>query len=306
MVLANLIPAYLAFGTIGIQYTMPGDDTPLKATATSSATGSTQTGAFAALEDAAAAAVRYAVPPGATINGYNLYNTGIKISYTPVGVIPESIPEYNAHPSLSLTGVLGSSNATTGAQLLAVDPTLGEILVGAELVDGTYVGNYATSNGDSATPQLGVASNKFPNAVFERKQDAEAGDNSDKKNYTTYGGRRTTEKYTIAETVPTSTAIFGALFGADMNYEVQDKTGNTWELGNTNFGVEGLDANGNPLGAFSVNMVSLDDNNNPVETCNFRIKNDGTTCVKAFNLNGQIVTVDPVTGFLKVATGADV
>uniref|UniRef100_A0A6C0EH79 Uncharacterized protein n=1 Tax=viral metagenome TaxID=1070528 RepID=A0A6C0EH79_9ZZZZ len=306
MVLPTLIPTYTAFGTIDLLYTMPGDDTSLKATATSSATGSTQTDAFAALEKAAADAVESAVPANAIIKGYNICNTGIKVVYAPPSVVPIIPAVYNAHPVLNLTGALGSSNATTGAQLLAVDPEIGTVAVGAALVDGTYVGNYATSNGNNATPQLGVAGSRFPNAVFKRTKDATAGDSSDIKNYTTYGGRRQTDKYTIAETVPASAAGFGAFFGPDSNYEVQDKTGNTWELGNTSFGVEGLDANANPLGAFSVNMVSLDGNNKPIETCNFRVKNDGTTCVKGLNFDGKNVVVDPATGYLKVATGAEV
>lgn len=95
-------------------------------------------------------------------------------------------------------------------------------------------------------------------------------------------------------------------FGAGVNYEVQDNTGSTWVLGTTTFGVERLDANGNPQGGFSVNMVSLDDNNNPSETCHFRVRNDGTTCVKALNLNGRIVAVDPATGHLIAGAPAEV
>lgn len=84
----NLTPIYVAFGTITVQYTMPGNDGILTATATCSATGSTQSGAFVALEDSAAGAVANTVPDGAIISRYDLDNTGIKISYVPVGSVP--------------------------------------------------------------------------------------------------------------------------------------------------------------------------------------------------------------------------
>jgi hypothetical protein len=297
----NLTPTYLAFGTITVQYTVPGNDGILTATATCSATGSTQSGAFVALEESAAGTVANAVPVGANISSYDLYNTGIKIAYTPSGGGPESIPVYHSHPSLHLTGELRSVNPTTGEMLVGIDPISGSVKIGANQVSGTYKGTYGTSNDKVQNPLLAVSGSIFPNAVFIIGERGSAGVDSDIKNYPAIGTRRTTKKYAIADTLPViSDDLDVVTFGAGMNYEVQDNTGYTWSLGTTTFGVEGLDANGNPQGGFSVNMVSLDDNNNPSETCNLRVGYDGTTYVKAFNLNGQIVTVDPATGYLKV------
>jgi hypothetical protein len=73
----NLTPIYVAFGTITVQYTMPGNDGILTATATCSATGSTQSGAFVALEDSEAGAVANSVPVDANILRYDILNTGI-------------------------------------------------------------------------------------------------------------------------------------------------------------------------------------------------------------------------------------
>lgn len=308
MVLPKLIPIYLAFGTINVQYTMPGDDTPLTATATCSATGSTQSGAFGALEESAADAVVSAVPVGANILRYDLYNTGIKISYAP-GSVAESTPVYYSHPSLQLTGELRSANPTTGEMLVGIDPTAGTVKIGSNQAPGNYKGIISGNPNWDATigePLLAVSGSTFPNAVFTIKQDEPLGEDGDIKNYSALGARRTTQKYEIADTVPISKSVFGQMFGADMNYEVQDNTGYIWDLGNTTFGVEGLDANNNPQGGFSVNMVSLDDNNNPSETCNFRVGYDGTTYVKGLNINGAPVTIEPGTGYLIAGTQAEV
>lgn len=309
MVLTHLTPIYIAFGTINVQYTMPGDDTPLTATATCSATGSTQSGAFVALEESAADAVANTVPVGANISRYELYNTGIKISYAPAGSVAEPTALFHSHPSLQLTGELRSANPTTGEVLVGIDPTVGSVKIGANQVSGNYKGTISGNPNWDATigdPLLAVSGSTFPNAVFTIKQDEPLGEDGDIKNYSALGARRTTQKYEIADTVPISKSVFGQMFGADMNYEVQDNTGSIWVMGNTNFGVEGLDANGNPQGAFSVNMVSLDDNNNPSEICNFRVGYDGTIYVKGLNLNGAPVTIEPGTGYLIAGTQAEV
>jgi len=306
MVLTHLSPTYVAFGTITVQYTMPDDDRALTATATCSATGSTQSGAFVGLEDSAAGAVANTVPVDAIILRYNLYNTGIKISYAPIGSVLEPTPVYHSHPSLQLTGELRSANPTTGEMLIGIDPTAGSVKIGANQAPGAYKGTYGTSNGAIGDPVLAVSGSTFPNAVFTIVQDAAGGVESDIKNYPALGVRSTTQKYDIADTVPTIKSDFGEMFGAGMNYELQDNTGYTWSLGTTTFGVERLDANGNPLGGFSVNMVSLDDNNNPSEICNFRVRNDGTTCVRGLNLNGAPVTIDPATGYLIAGARAEV
>lgn len=300
----KLTPTYLAFGTINVQYTMQGDETILTATATCSASGSTQSAAFANLEDTAAVVVATITPSGANISSYDVCNTGIKIAYTPSGVVPESIPEFNSHPSLNLTGALRSSNASTGQGLLEINPEKGTISVGAEQLSGTYAGNYATSNPTPAGgPLLGVAGTSFPIGVFSIKQDGKVGAGNDITNRTALGVRRTTAKYAVADTVPTFKSDFGETFGAGMNYEVQDNTGRIWELGSTSFGVERLDANDMPLGAFSVNMATLGAQNVPYETCNLRVAYDGTTYVRGLNINGMPVTIEPGTGYLKV--GAD-
>jgi len=306
MVLTHLSPTYVAFGTITVQYTMPGDDTPLTATATCSATGSTQSGAFAAFEESAADAVANTVPVGANTLRYDLYNTGIKISYEPAGSVAESTPVYYSHPSLQLTGELRSANPTTGEMLVGIDPTAGTVKIGSNQAPGNYKGTYGTSNGVIGNPVLAVSGSTFPNAVFTIVQDAAGGVESDIKNYPALGVRSTTQKYDIADTVPTIKSDFGEMFGAGMNYELQDNTGYTWSLGTTTFGVEGLDANNNPQGGFSVNMVSLDDNNNPSETCNFRVGYDGTTYVKGLNINGAPVTIEPGTGYLIAGARAEV
>jgi hypothetical protein len=307
MVLSILTPTCVAFGTITVQYSVSGSDVISTATATCSAAGSTQPDAFGALEEASAGAAYGAVPANATLLGYNLYNTGITISYAPGGTVSESTPLYRSHPGLDLTGKIRSLNATTGQGLLDINPEKGTISVGAEQLSGTYAGNYDNLNDPIAQqPLLAVSGSRLPNAVFTILHDKAIGDSSDKKNYPTLGARRMTKKYTIAETAPTINSDFGALFGADISYEVEDKTGHTWSLGTTSFGIEGLDVNGNPQGAFSVNMVGIDDNNNTSETCNFRIRNDGTTYVRAINLNGRPVTVDPGTGYLTVGATADI
>jgi hypothetical protein len=306
MVQTKLHPTYLAFGTITVQYTMPDDDRLLTATATCSATGSTQSGAFVALEESAADAVANTVPVGANISRYDLYNTGIKISYAPGGTVPESTALFHSHPSLHLTGDLRSLNPITGEVLVGIDPTVGSVKIGANQVSGTYKATYGTSNGKVQDPLLAVSGPTFPNAVFTRKQDEPVGVDIDIKNYTALGARRTTQKYAIAETVPTFKSVFGEMFGADMNYEVQDNTGSTWVMGNTTFGVEGLDANGNPQGAFSVNMVGIDGQNDPFEICNLRVGYDGTTYVKGLNINGAPVTIEPGTGYLIAGAPAEV
>ena len=304
MVLKHLTPTYLAFGTINVQYTMPGDDTPLTATATCSATGSTQSGAFVGLEDSAAGAVVNTVPVDANILRYDVCNTGIKIAYAPSGVVPESIPEFNSHPSLQLTGELRSANPTTGEMLVGINPTVGTVKIGANQAPGAYKGTYGTSNDATiGDPLLAVSGTSFQIAVFSIKQDGTVGAGNDITNFSAIRVRRNTAKYAVAETVPTfPRRVFGETFGPAMNYEVEDNTGRIWELGSTSFGVEKLDTNGNPLGGFSVNMVSLDDNNNPSEICNFRVRNDGTTYVRGLNISGMPVTIEPGTGYLKALT----
>jgi len=306
MVLPNLNPTYVALGTIKVRYTLSENDGILTATATCSATGPTQSVAFDALKDSAADAVANAVPVGANIKGYDLCNTGITISYNADGVIPESAPLYRSHPNLQLTGEIRNSNATTGETLLSVDPRAGLVQIGANQAPGTYAGNYDNSNDTIGDPLFAVSGSRLPNAVFTIVQDAAIGEDGDIKNYSALGARRTTKKYEIAETTPTINSGFGALFGASIDYEVEDKTGNTWKLGNTSFCVDGVDANGNPLGAFSVGMVRLDNNNNSSETCNFRIRNDGTTWVKGLNINDRPVTIEPGTGYLTVRPQAEV
>lgn len=87
MVLKNFTTTHVAFGTIIVQYTIPGNDGILTATATCSATGSTQSSAFVGLEESAAGAVANTVPVDANILRYDLDNTGIKISYVPAGSV---------------------------------------------------------------------------------------------------------------------------------------------------------------------------------------------------------------------------
>lgn len=340
MVLKNLTRNYIAYGTVDIKYIMSGDNAVLKATATCSASGITHSEAFDALGYASAGAVIGAVPTGSNVLSYTIDNLGVKIKYADFGSagdpatdsivkplhhdidstnnnpalrrteyldgkdsltggIFETKPEFDIHTKLNLTGPLSSSNATTGQPLLCINPGNGTVSVGAEQLSGTYVSNYGTSNANSAVPLFGVAGTAFPNAVFGIDHDT--GDGKDATNRTALGVRRSTVKYAIAQTAPgIPQTNFEALFGADMNYEVQDNTGKIWVLGNTSFGVQCIGADGYPEGAFSVNMVLAGDQNVSGQICNFRVTYDGITHVRGLNLNGQLVTIEPGTGYLKL------
>ena len=200
----------------------------------------------------------------------------------------------NINGNNNINGILNISN--NNIPFIKIDPINKFFNINATNFETNYLLGYKTLN--NFNPFSGlilqnaiISNNNYPNLVVERiTDDSNIESKSINNSRSALSIRRTSKQLLINEITENNN------YGIDCAFEIQDRSNNTYEIGNIGFNINNKNDNNYPKGDFFIkkceinNKKSMFQNNSNFETLNevvqddiFKVSNDGNIELPIFN-----------------------
>jgi len=223
------------------------------------------------------------------------------------------IPSVKVEGDTKIIGDLLINNQETHRNFVSIDPIQQFMGINTDERNISYSDfKYSTTNmADkyNAKHNVYITNKSYPVMVSERIQETpnDITDNLSINNFSTYSGftvKRKSNLYNFDEIFKYANIennqkiekkeIIGRLkYGADISYELCDKTNRTVELGNVGMVIDNIDERGFIQAGFKVKVNDIINNdNNPINRDIMFVDNSGTLHINKIMLGGKLIEVD--------------